>query len=91
LPAHVGKISYGIYLLHMFVISAVKKLPGGTEPWVCFALSTALVIPFASVVYRCFEEPIIRYYKKRFAAPAPSSPAPESAIVAAPVRSSIPG
>src|SRR5690348_14314667 len=41
---HVGKISYGIYLLHMFIISAVKKLPGGTSPVLCFLLSSSAVI-----------------------------------------------
>jgi hypothetical protein len=35
---HIEKISYGIYLLHMFVICVVKKIPGGTSPLFCFLL-----------------------------------------------------
>ena len=62
---HVGKISYGIYLLHTFVIYAVKKLPYAADPLVCFVVSTPLAIALASLVYRCFEQPIILYYKKR--------------------------
>ncbi|HEV2437903.1 MAG TPA: acyltransferase [Verrucomicrobiae bacterium] len=62
---HVGKISYGIYLLHMFVISAVKKLPGGTAPVFCFLVSAVAVIAVASLVYQFFEHPIIAFYKRR--------------------------
>jgi peptidoglycan/LPS O-acetylase OafA/YrhL len=63
---HVGKISYGIYLLHTFVIYAAKKIPALGDPWVCFLVSAPLSIALASVVYRCFEQPIITYYKRRF-------------------------
>ncbi|MEO5959182.1 MAG: acyltransferase [Opitutaceae bacterium] len=61
---HVGRISYGIYLLHMFVISAVKKMPGGRDPFVCFLVSTVIVIAIATVVHRFFEQPIIRWGKR---------------------------
>ena len=63
--AHVGKISYGIYLLHMFVISSVKKLPGGTSPALCFLASSIAVIVVASLVYKYFEYPIITFYKAK--------------------------
>ena len=62
---HVGKISYGIYLLHMFVISSVKKLPGGTSPALCFLASSIAVIVVASLVYKYFEYPIITFYKAK--------------------------
>jgi len=65
LMVHVGKISYGIYLLHMFVISAVKKLPGGTSPVLCFLVSAIAVIAVASLFYRFFEHPIIAFYKRK--------------------------
>jgi peptidoglycan/LPS O-acetylase OafA/YrhL len=65
LPAFVGKTSYGIYLLHLFVIDAVKKLPGGSNPLVCLFLSLAIVLPLAALVYHFFELPIIHYYKAR--------------------------
>ena len=70
---HVGRISYGIYLLHMFVISLVKKLPGGTHPALCLLLSTVVIIALASVVYRHLELPIIRFYKNKLT-PARSAP-----------------
>jgi len=65
LPVFIGKTSYGIYLLHMLVIGAVKKLPGGSQPVVCLLASAAIVIPLAALVYHYFELPIIRYYKSR--------------------------
>ncbi|HEY2328953.1 MAG TPA: acyltransferase, partial [Verrucomicrobiae bacterium] len=63
---HIGKISYGIYLLHMFVISAVRKLPGGNTPALCFLFSSVAVIIMASLVYKYFEQPIITFYKRKF-------------------------
>jgi peptidoglycan/LPS O-acetylase OafA/YrhL len=66
LLAHVGKVSYGIYLLHMFIFSTVKKLPEGREPWFSFLATAVLTILLASAVYQCFEQPIIRFYKRRF-------------------------
>lgn len=80
LLSHIGRISYGIYLLHMFVISAVRKLPGGQDPLICFVASTVFVVILASFVYRYFEEPIIRYYKGRFSAVAPVSAKPSPPI-----------
>jgi peptidoglycan/LPS O-acetylase OafA/YrhL len=62
---HMGKISYGIYLLHMFVIAAVKKMPGGESPALCFVISTGVVIIVASLVYKFFEQPIIAFYKRK--------------------------
>jgi peptidoglycan/LPS O-acetylase OafA/YrhL len=63
---HVGKVSYGIYLFHMFVISIVKKLPGGGSPWICLAATSIAVIAIASVIFKYFEHPIILYFKPRF-------------------------
>ncbi|HZI30784.1 MAG TPA: acyltransferase [Candidatus Binatia bacterium] len=79
LPVHVGKISYGIYLLHMFVICTVKKIPGMTSPAVCFFFSSMAVIVLASLVYKYFEHPIIVFYKRKLspvrakAAPPPAA------------------
>lgn len=63
--AHVGKVSYGIYLLHMFFVSAVKKVPGGRSPLLCFLASSIAVIAAASLVYKFFEHPIIAFYKRK--------------------------
>jgi peptidoglycan/LPS O-acetylase OafA/YrhL len=73
--AHVGKTSYGIYLLHTFVIYAVKKMPGGSSTLVCLIISIAVVIPLAALVYHYFEEPIIRFYKSKLSPGSASPPA----------------
>jgi peptidoglycan/LPS O-acetylase OafA/YrhL len=80
--AHVGKISYGIYLLHMFVISAVKKIPGGASTLPCFLISSAVVIVVATVVYRYFERPIIAFYKQRLSPLRAADPASSQEILA---------
>ena len=77
--ARIGRVSYGIYLLHMIVISFVKKVPFVTDPYTLFALSVAIVVPIAVTVYEYFELPIIRFYKRRF-----SAPPVEQAIIAEP-------
>jgi peptidoglycan/LPS O-acetylase OafA/YrhL len=85
--AFVGRISYGIYLLHMVVISFVKKLPGADSPLPCFLIATAAVIPTAAVVYQFFEKPIIGFYKRRFShrpGARPQKPAPAGTLKAAP-------
>jgi peptidoglycan/LPS O-acetylase OafA/YrhL len=61
---HLGKISYAIYLLHMTVINLVKK-GLGEHPLAILVVSTAGSILVASLANRYFEQPIIRFYKKR--------------------------
>jgi peptidoglycan/LPS O-acetylase OafA/YrhL len=80
LLVHIGKVSYGMYLLHMIVFSTAKKLPGGDSPWVCFVVTTVGTVVAASIAYRYFEAPIIRWYKQRLspveaATPKPADPA----------------
>ncbi|OGG46092.1 MAG: hypothetical protein A3F84_09920 [Candidatus Handelsmanbacteria bacterium RIFCSPLOWO2_12_FULL_64_10] len=60
---HIGKMSYGIYLLHVLVIVAVKTLIS-VDPWVVFCLSAAGVVILESLVYRYFEYPILKYKSK---------------------------
>jgi len=80
--AHIGKISYGIYLLHMFVISSLKKLPA-MSPGFCFFPASVVVITLASLVYKYFEYPIITFYKRRLSPlnsePVAARPAPPAA------------
>lgn len=89
----VGKISYGIYLLHMFVICVVKKIPGGDSPAFCFLLSAIAVITWASLVYTYFEHPIINYYKRKLspdkakAAPRPAATHPPRTPRTGPAKS----
>jgi peptidoglycan/LPS O-acetylase OafA/YrhL len=60
---HIGKISYGIYLLHLLVIIAVGRFIS-TDPWAVFLFSTAGTVILESLVYRYFEHPILRYKEK---------------------------
>ena len=55
----VGVISYGIYLLHMPVISGVKKF--ASDPLLIFIVSLVVVLPMAWASYRFFENPIRKY------------------------------
>lgn len=57
--AAVGKISYGIYLLHMFVLIALKKL--SLPPIVVFVLAVCISVAIASVSFRFFERPLIKW------------------------------
>ena len=63
----VGRISYGIYLLHDGVIALLRGLPfhvftnGSTAPWwLAIPLRMALSIGAAALSYRFFESPILR-------------------------------
>ncbi len=61
--SRVGLVSYGIYLMHMPVLSAVKKV---TMDPVLVTLGTfAIVMPLALASFYLFEEPIRRFGRKR--------------------------
>jgi len=58
----IGLISYGIYLMHMPILSVVKKITN--EPALALVLTMAVVLPVAWMSYRYFEEPIRRLGRK---------------------------
>jgi peptidoglycan/LPS O-acetylase OafA/YrhL len=61
--SRVGLVSYGIYLMHMPVLSAIKKV---TMDPVLVSLGTlAVVLPLALLSFAFFEEPIRRLGRKR--------------------------
>ncbi len=60
---YIGKVSYGMYLLHMFAISAVKKMP--LNPFIVFILAAIITIGLAALSYTFFETPFLQL-KKRF-------------------------
>lgn len=70
----VGKISYGIYVIHpllIFLLSGLYRniglqLPAGLDIAVIYLLVTALTISIAWLSYRYFESPFLRL-KSRFA------------------------
>jgi peptidoglycan/LPS O-acetylase OafA/YrhL len=67
---HVGKISYGIYLMHMLAANAVRPIVGRHIGPSVFAATIVVVITMATISYRWFESPILRR-KERFTAVRP--------------------
>lgn len=64
---HIGRVSYGIYLLHLFVLNAVTRLAPDGGAVAVFVGSTMATIVLATLVHRYFEQPIIAFYKRRLA------------------------
>jgi peptidoglycan/LPS O-acetylase OafA/YrhL len=56
--AHIGKVSYGMYLLHMLVINSARKVID--DPVFVFVVGVPATVALATVVYRCIEAPILR-------------------------------
>jgi len=59
-PAHVGKVSYGMYLLHVGVIAGVRAALPGAGPALVFGVALPVSVVLATWVYRRFEMPIRR-------------------------------
>lgn len=57
--AHIGKVSYGMYLLHMLVINTSRKVIDG--PFFALAVGLPVTIGVATLVYRYVESPILKY------------------------------
>ncbi len=53
---YLGKISYGLYMYHIFALMIFKS----------FLPSLAVTILFAHLSYKYFEQPILKRYKSRF-------------------------
>lgn len=65
---HWGRISYGMYLMHMFVLIAVwKYVP--FPPTMSFVFVLASLTALASFSYKYFESPLINYFRKRLSVP----------------------
>lgn len=60
--SHVGKVSYGIYLLHLPVFYAVKRLTD--QPLAVLIIGFAGVMVVASLSYRYLESPFLRLKEK---------------------------
>lgn len=58
-----GTLSYGIYLFHMPVVSAVKKMT--EQPMIVMLLSLLLLLPIAWLSFSFFENPIRRLAKAK--------------------------
>jgi peptidoglycan/LPS O-acetylase OafA/YrhL len=58
--AHLGRISYGIYLFHMLALDPLKRaLPG--SPWLVLSLGTLVSIAVATLANRLVERPILAW------------------------------
>ncbi|MES9902356.1 MAG: acyltransferase [Sedimenticola sp.] len=57
---HVGKISYGIYLLHMLFIMVIERFVS-TNPMIVFPMALVGVVLGGSVVYQYIERPILSF------------------------------
>lgn len=78
---YIGKISYGIYLLHLFVLAGLRKVVPHAAPGfplengpLLFCVATALTIAVAAVSWHFFERPI-NGLKARFPYAPPREPA----------------
>ena len=72
---HVGEVSYGVYMLHLAALAAVKGAlgPARAEVWegaAVFALGLPLAVGLATASHRAFERPLLR----RFASRRPEAP-----------------
>lgn len=81
---YIGRISYGIYLLHDGFLSVYvkhkKSLPGWVQQYwfIDIALRFALIILIAAISYACFESPILRLKDRlRYSGPADDTMARE--------------
>jgi peptidoglycan/LPS O-acetylase OafA/YrhL len=59
----IGLVSYGIYLMHMPILSAVKKVT--MDPLLVMLLTLMLVLPIAWLSFNFFEEPIRQWGRRR--------------------------
>ncbi len=72
--SHLGKISYGLYIYHVFVIvfiiNALKMyfpaISGTSYEIVIYSLTLLLSVGIASLSYTYFEKPLLAYKDKRF-------------------------
>jgi peptidoglycan/LPS O-acetylase OafA/YrhL len=63
--SYIGKISYGIYLLHMLVINACKKITiFESNALALFVIASILTIIIAAACFHVYEKPILTYKQK---------------------------
>lgn len=92
--AWIGKISYGIYLMHILCIALVKSRLGVTaasHPGLLFVCSSALSVAVASISYLTYERAFLRIKERSFSAkPAPAPKATNAPSAGLPATSAAP-
>jgi peptidoglycan/LPS O-acetylase OafA/YrhL len=58
-PSFVGKVSYGVYLFHVSVITATKAFLPGAPAVVLFLIALPMSVLCAGISYRYFEAPLL--------------------------------
>lgn len=76
---HVGRTSYGIYLLHMLAFDPLRRL-FPSSPWLVFALGGAASIAMATLASRYIERPILRWRGRLDASAVKAPPTPRPAL-----------
>jgi peptidoglycan/LPS O-acetylase OafA/YrhL len=71
LVRHVGTVSYGMYLLHVSAITALKTLLPALATPALFVLASLVTLALASASYRWFEQPFLRMKDRLRAAAEP--------------------
>jgi peptidoglycan/LPS O-acetylase OafA/YrhL len=71
--AHYGKVSYGIYLMHMFVIPVTQRTISESHLGLRFVATAVITGLIAMVSFALFENPLIQYFRRRRAGQRPTS------------------
>ncbi len=90
--AYYGKVSYGIYLLHYFVLMLAERFIPSNSPMLHFVIGALGTGVLAVISFAVFENPIISYFRRRRAVkavqPSPTSAGQPAATLA---QSGVPG
>ena len=69
---YLGKISYGLYAFHMFILGSVVhftektvQVSSSLQIWLNWTITALILVPLASLSYEYFERPFLRF-KERF-------------------------
>lgn len=65
LMRHLGRVSYGVYLLHWFVVSALDRVIPADRPTWLFGSAALITWAVAGLSYHYFESPLIAWYRRR--------------------------
>ncbi|MGL5547178.1 MAG: acyltransferase family protein, partial [Tannerellaceae bacterium] len=61
-----GEISYGIYLLHLFVMQLYTESNWNYSPWIAIPAILLLTIGLSLLSFYYFEKPVNRYIRNKY-------------------------